>query len=106
MIKSSLQKADKNAASMKILRQSLKEANELALRYIDQSILNLVSIGKSLKNVLEDMNKQPPELIINWKELATASDGTVRKQITETYKQIYYFVQLMQYFAPKKEKQA
>ncbi|MBN2049157.1 MAG: hypothetical protein JW760_01830 [Spirochaetales bacterium] len=103
VIKSSLQKAEKNAASMKILRQSLKEANDTALRHIEQSVQHLVSIGKSLKYALEDAAKQPPELIINWKELQSASDGQVRRQITEVYKQIYYFVQLMQYFAPKKE---
>jgi len=103
-IKSSLQKADKNPASMKILRQSLKEANDTAQRFIEKSVQHLVSIGKSLKNVLDDMGKQPPELIINWKELSNASDGQIRKQITSVYKQIYYFVQLMQFFAPKKQK--
>jgi hypothetical protein len=89
---------------MKILRQTLKDVNETALRFIDQSVQSLISIGKSLKNVLDDMNKQPPELIINWKELSGASDGHIKKQIADTYKQIYYFVQLMQFFAPKKEK--
>lgn len=103
-IKSYLQKADKNPASMKALRKTLKETNDTALRFIDQSVQHLVSIGKSLKNVLEDMQKKPPELIINWQELANASDSQVRKQITDTYKQIYYFVQLMQFFAPKKGK--
>jgi hypothetical protein len=47
---------------------------------------------------LEDTQKKPAELIMNWHELNSASEVPMAQRITEDYKRMYYFVQLLQFF--------
>jgi hypothetical protein len=44
---------------------------------------------------LEDIPKNPHEVIINWKELGYFSKTPVNNRISDAYKKINYFVQLM-----------
>jgi hypothetical protein len=90
---------DKNA--MVSLRKVLKEVNEEAVGYIQLTAQNLIVIGKSLKQVLEDYEKKPHELIINWKEIEQYSEKDIKTGITEIYKKIYYFIQLLQFYTKK-----
>ncbi len=91
-----LRKADRDKAALKILREVLKEVNATALALIQKSAKNLVSLGMSLKIVLDDHGKSAHELILNWKEIETASDGKIKAKVIEAYKKIYYFIQLLQ----------
>ncbi|MFA6508480.1 MAG: DUF5312 family protein [Treponemataceae bacterium] len=94
-----LAKADRDKDQLKNLRVTLKSVNEDAQRMINSSAQALITIGKNLKNVLEDYQRTPHELIINWKEIEFASERPIADRVTEVYKRIYYFVQLMQFFA-------
>jgi hypothetical protein len=95
-------KGDRDKNSIVILRKLLKEVNDEALRMITESAGNLITVGKSLKLVIEDYEKKPHELILNWKEVEGAFDKDVKKNLTELYKKIYYFIQLMQFYVKKK----
>jgi hypothetical protein len=66
---------------------------------INTAAQNLIIIGRNLKTLLEDYQKKPAELIMNWKELESVSESPVVSRVTETYKRIYYFVQLLQFYA-------
>jgi len=92
---------DKDPATTKLLRQALAEVNETAVNMINSAASNLISIAKNLKLLLDDLGKQNPELILNWKELDSAADHRLKEKFVENYKQIYYFVQLMQMFVKK-----
>lgn len=94
-----LAKADRDKDQLKNLRVTLKTVNDDAQRMINTSAQALITIGKNLKNVLDDYQRTPHELIINWKEIEFASERPIAERITEVYKRIYYFVQLMQFFA-------
>ncbi len=98
-MRNAMAKADRDKDQLKILRTLLKTVNEDAQRMINTSAQSLIAIGKNLKNVLEDYQRTPHELFINWKEIELASEQPIAARITEVYKRIYYFVQLMQYFA-------
>jgi len=98
-LKTALVKVDRDKEQVKYLRILLKGINDDAQKMISISAQALISIGKNLKNVLEDYQKTPHELIINWKEIEFATEQPIDERITAIYKKIYYFVQLMQFFS-------
>lgn len=100
-IKTYMARSDKDKNAMVSLRKVLKETNDEALELIQTTAQNLIVIGKGLKQVLEDYDKKPHELIINWKEIEQYSEKDVKEGITEIYKKIYYFIQLMQFYVKK-----
>lgn len=95
-------KSDRDKNSITILRTQLKETNDTALSLITEAAQNLIVMGRSLKSILEDKDKKDHELIINWKEIESASDLDLKVEIARVYKKIYHFVQLMQFFVKKK----
>lgn len=96
-----IRKADRDKAAVKLLRQSVKEINDSALAMVQRAAQSLIVMAKNFKIVLEDHAKPARELITNWKEIETASDGKIQGKIVGAYKQIYLFIQLLQGFAKK-----
>jgi len=94
-----LGKVDRDKGQAKYIRIILKDVNNNAQRMINGAAQDFISIGRNLKSLLEDYQKKPAELIMNWKELESASETPIPARITEDYKKIYYFVQLMQFYA-------
>ncbi|MDR2071898.1 MAG: DUF5312 family protein [Spirochaetaceae bacterium] len=97
-LKQALLKVDRDKGQGKYIRIILKTVNNTAQRMINTASSNLIAIGRNFKTLLEDIQKKPPELIMNWRELESASEESLGKRITEDYKRIYYFVQLLQFF--------
>jgi hypothetical protein len=81
----------------------LKNVNEEALGLINQSAQLLIVVGKNLKNLLDDYQKPSHELVMNWKELEGVSEVPIDQRIAGAYKKIYYFIQMMQFFAKPAE---
>ena len=98
-LRSSLAKAERDKDQLKHLRILLKGVNDDAQRMVNGSAQALIAIGKNLKSLLEDYQRVPHVLLINWKELELASEKPIDERVTEVYKKIYHFVQLMQFFA-------
>jgi hypothetical protein len=90
-----------DAASSKLLRQTVHEINEQVIRMINDSAGNLITIGKSLKMLIEDYQKPNHELLLNWKQIEGMSEEPLSTSMTEVYKHIYYFIQLLQMFVKK-----
>jgi hypothetical protein len=102
IFKNMTSKSDRDKNSVTILRKLLKETNDTVLDMITVAAQNLILMGRSLKSILEDREKKDHEMIINWKEIEAASDFEVKEEISNVYRKIYHFVQLMQYFVKKK----
>jgi hypothetical protein len=85
---------DTDAAN--IVNRQINDVNDKAKIFILDSTRNLITIGKTIKPLLEDQAKKSPEMIINWKELEHFSDTPPRELGIEVYKKIYLFVLLMQ----------
>ena len=98
-LKTAVKRADRDQNATKILREQLKKVNDQALKMVQVSAQNLISVGKTLKVVIEDYDQKPRELLLNWKEIEVASDNQIRTRLAEVYKKIYYFIQLLQYFS-------
>jgi hypothetical protein len=89
---------ERDASTAQPLRQILADVNERALKLVNDCAVQLISFGKSLKMVLEDIDRKDHEIIINWKELEQLSDIPIRTRISEVYKRLYYFIQLLQIY--------
>ncbi len=90
-------RADRDKKAITNLRALLQEINDQAWSMIQEAVQHLVAIGKILKLVYEDYGKTHSELIINWRELKSMTDKDIRNLVASVYKQIYNFVQLIQY---------
>ena len=62
---------------------------------INRAVPSLIVVGKHFKMLMDDYQKKPFELIMNWKELTLTSKAPLIQRITAAYKKINYFVQLM-----------
>jgi len=52
--------------------------------------------------VLDDYSATPHEILLNWKEVDSAFEGNIQERLTEAYKKIFYFMQLMQFYLKQK----
>lgn len=95
-------RSDRDPNAMTALRQKLKDTNDKAYAFIQVSGQQLVSIGKNLKQCIEDYEKPKHELVTNWKQINTMAGGNLRDQMVTCYKKVFYFVQLLQLYVKKK----
>lgn len=92
---------ERDPASQKPLRDLLKQINENAQRLVTEAAQNLIVIGKTLKALIDDIDRKEPQLIINWKELDNSIEGDLKERMSEMYRRLYYLVQLLQVYAAK-----
>lgn len=90
------QEYDREAKSQ--LNTNLRDVNNAALNMLSSATQHLIVIGKNIKAILEDYESQQHKLIINWKEIESAADGSIKEMLVATYKKIYAFVMLMQLY--------
>jgi hypothetical protein len=95
-LKNAMLKAEHNKGSAKYVRVILNTVNDEAKEIINTAAQALILIGKNLKGVIDDYQKSPHELIINWKELESSSEASLIQRITLNYKRIYFLVQILQ----------
>jgi hypothetical protein len=106
-LKQAMLKVDRDKGQGKYIRIILKTINNNAQRMINSASSAFIAIGKNFKNLIEDLPRKPSEIIMNWKELESASEEPLAKRLADDYKRMYYFVQLLQFFTgPVEEEDA
>ncbi|MCR5063625.1 MAG: hypothetical protein K6A89_10115 [Treponema sp.] len=95
-IKTLLPKTAHDAGAENIINRVIADANDLARGYIIQATQNLITIGKTIKQLIEDYALPKPVLVQNWKELEKFIETPMKEFSVNIYKKIYLFVQLMQ----------
>lgn len=98
-----LAKSDRDREQLKYLRNLLKDTNDRASGMVNRSALNLISVAKHLKNLIEDLTRPHHEVVLNWKEIENSAAHPVKEWMLGTYKKIYYLVQLLQFFVSKEQ---
>jgi hypothetical protein len=98
-LKGALLRVDRDKSQARYINSIIGNLNEEAQEIITTAAQALIIVGKHLKNLLDDFQKSPHELIMNWKELGSASRMPIGQRIAEAYKKINYFIQLMQFFS-------
>lgn len=97
-LKTLLIRADKDPNAQTSIKQQLKDINASARGLIVEAATHFIVIGKHLKMAIDDYAKPKHELVLNWKQLELGTDKVLKEWMTTTYKQLYAFVQLMQFF--------
>ena len=95
-VKTLLPKTAHDAGAENIINRVVSDANEQARGYIIQGTQNLIVIGKTIKQLIEDHALPKPVIVQNWKELDKFFETPVKEFSVDIYKKIYLFVQLMQ----------
>lgn len=95
-IKTLLPKIAHDPGAENIINRLVSDANEMARGFIMKSTQNLITIGKLIKQLIEDEKLSKPNLVANWKDLERFSEKPLLEFGIDIYKRIYLFVQLMQ----------
>lgn len=95
-IKTLLPKTSHDASAESIINRVVSDANEEARGFIITSTQNLIVIGKTIKQLIEDYSKEKHLIVQNWKELEKFIEEPMKEFSIKIYKKIYLFVQLMQ----------
>ena len=95
-VKTLLPKTAHDAGAENIINRVVSDANESARSYIIQGTQNLIVIGKTVKQLIEDYVLPKPAIVQNWKELEKFIEEPMKEFSVNIYKKIYLFVQLMQ----------
>ena len=97
-IKNLLPKTAHDPGAENIINRVISDSNEQAKTFLVTSAQDLITIGKTLKQLIEDYTKQKPEIVQNWRELERFLDHPMKEFSVGIYKKIYLFVQLMQQY--------
>ncbi len=102
-IKTLLPKTGHDNSAISIINRVVSDANDAAKGFILTSSQNLVTIGKTIKQLIEDYSLSKPVLVQNWKELEKYIEMPMKDFSVGIYKKIYLFVQLMQQYLTQSE---
>ena len=94
-LRAAMLRIDRDKTQARYINSIIGKNNDEALEVINDAVQHLISIGKHLKNLMEDNQKKHPELIINWRELNLVSKEPMPQRMVMNFKRINYFIQLM-----------
>ncbi len=102
-IKTLLPKTAHDHGAENIINRVITDGNDIAKGYILKCTQNLITIGKTLKQLIEDYSQPKPIIVQNWKELEKFIEAPMKEFSVGIYKKIYLFVQLMQTYINNNE---
>jgi hypothetical protein len=94
-LRAAIVRIDRDPTQARYINSIIAKVNDEAMEIINEAVQALIIIGKHLKNLIEDVEKKHPELLINWREINLASKEPIHQRMINTFKKINYFVQLM-----------
>ena len=94
-LRSSMLRVDRDQTQGRYINSIVDKNNEIALDIINHAAQDLIIIGKHLKDLIDDVQKKHPELLINWRELTLVSKDPLPQRMVTDFKRLNYFVQLM-----------
>ncbi|MDR1574891.1 MAG: DUF5312 family protein [Treponema sp.] len=94
-LKAAVMRVDRDKTQARYINSIVGNNNEQALEMINTAAQRFIVIGKYLKVLIEDGQKSRPELLHNWRELNSVSKSPLIQRMTDDYRKINYFIQLM-----------
>jgi uncharacterized protein with HEPN domain len=94
-LRAAMLRIDRDSTQTRYINSIVGKINSQAVEIINEAAQSLIVIGKHLKNLVEDIQKKHPELLINWREVNLASKEPMQQRMVNDFKRINYFVQLM-----------
>lgn len=95
-LKTLMPRTERDKEARNIMGTIIGDLNNEAKELCVDGTKNLITIGKTIKLLLEDYAKPKGEVVINWKELDKSADHPIKELGVSAYKHIYLFVNLMQ----------
>jgi hypothetical protein len=97
-LKAALVRADHDRSQARYINAIVAGVNNEAREYIIAAADRFTVIENHMKYVVEDFEKNPHELIINWKELALFSKNPLGQRLGDAYQKISAIVRLLNCF--------
>jgi hypothetical protein len=94
-LRGALLRVDRDRTQIRYIGSIIDGIDEEALEIVKTAVSHIITVGKHMKALSDDIPKKQSELIINWKELDGYSKTPLAPRVFDTYKKINYFVQLM-----------
>jgi len=94
-LKAAFIRVDRDRTQIRYVNSIIDSLNEVALGILNSAIEQFSVIEKHLKNLVEDVQKKHPEMVVNWRELGLVSKNPLPQQMTDDYNKVSGFVQLM-----------
>jgi hypothetical protein len=97
-LKAALLRVDRDRSQVRYINAIVTGINNEAQEQLIAAAEYFAVIDNYMKQVVEDLEKSPHELIINWKELSMFSKNPLGQRITDAYQKINSIVQLLKCF--------
>ncbi len=97
-LKNYVLRCDRDVEAKNVCTTILNDINNEARDIMVPAIQNIIIMGKHIKALVEDHEKNRPELVINWKALDHFAEIPIKTQGVDIYKKMYMFIQLMQMY--------
>jgi hypothetical protein len=97
-LKAALLRVEHDRSQARYINAIVAGINGEAQEYIITAADHFTVIENHLKNAVEDFEKNPHELIINWKELALFSKNPLGQRLSDAYQKISAIVRLLNCF--------
>jgi len=94
-LRAAMLRIDRDPTQARYINSIVSKVNDEAIGIINEAVQALIIVGKHMKNLIEDIQKKHPELLINWREINMASKEPINQRMINSFKKINYFVQLM-----------
>ncbi|MDR2376605.1 MAG: DUF5312 family protein [Treponema sp.] len=94
-LRGALLRVDRDRTQARYIASIINTIDEEALGIVKSTAAHIITVGKYMKALSDDIPKKQNELVINWKELDGYSKTPLAPRIMDAYKKINYFVQLI-----------
>jgi uncharacterized protein with HEPN domain len=94
-LRAAMARVERDSTQVRYINSIVGKNNSEALEIIKEAAQHLIVIGKHLKNLIEDVQKKHPELLVNWREINLVSKEPLTQRMIDDFKKINYFIQLM-----------
>jgi len=94
-LRAAMLRIDRDPTQARYINSIVTKVNTQALEIINDAAQALIIIGKHMKNLIEDLQKKHPELLVNWREVNLASKEPLPQRMINDFKRINYLIQLM-----------
>jgi hypothetical protein len=93
-LRGALLRVDRDRTQVRYIASIINAIDEEALGIVKTAAGHIITVGKYMKALSDDIPKKQSDIIINWKELDGYSKTPLAPRIVDAYKKINYFVQL------------
>jgi hypothetical protein len=91
-------RVEHDPTQLRYVNSIINGLNDTALESISEAVSSLQVLVKHLKNLTEDCQKRPPDIIINWRELNQVSRTPIVQRIADAFEKVSTFCQLEQLY--------